>query len=269
VSGAGRTTRPHDHLEVTRDPEDGVAVLRIDREEALGALSRTLMETLRDQVELLRADEATRAVVLTGTGKGFIAGADIGEYHGVSQAAFDAYQRLGREVFSGVAALPQYTIAAVNGFALGGGFEIALCCDAIVASERARFGLPEIKLGLLPGGGGTQRLARALGTRFTKELVVTGRIVRVDELHRRGLLASVHPPDELLDAALELAREVAGQAPLCVRRAKRVIDDGIDLELDDALTLEQAALSELFATADAAEGIDAFVEKRAPRFRGA
>jgi enoyl-CoA hydratase len=262
------TRRIHDHLEERRTG-DGITVLRIDREEALGALSRSILETLRDYLTELERDERTRVLILTGTGKGFIAGADIGEYHGVSQADFDDYQRLGRLVFSGVEALPQYTIAAVNGFALGGGFEIALCCDAIVASERAKFGLPEVRLGLLPGGGGTQRLARTLGTRFTTRLVVTGELVPAAELDRRGLLEGVHAPDDVLPAALELARAAAGNAPLPVRAAKRLVAVGVELGIDDALTLEQQVLSELFASADAKEGIAAFVEKRPPQFRGA
>lgn len=262
------TRRIHDHLEERRT-DDGIVVLRIDREEALGALSRSIMEALRDYLAELEADGEARVLVLTGTGKGFIAGADIGEYHGVSQEAFDDYQRLGRHVFSSVEALPQYTIAAVNGFALGGGFEIALCCDAIVASERAKFGLPEVRLGLLPGGGGTQRLARALGTRFTTRLVVTGELVRAAELDRRGLLAGVHAPDEVLPAAMELAEVVAANAPLSVRAAKRLIARGMALPIDEALTLEQQVLSELFASADAKEGIAAFIDKRPPAFRGA
>ena len=253
---------------VERRHDDGVVVLRIDREDALGALSRSILTALSDYLVGISADDAVRVLVLTGTGKGFIAGADIGEYHGVSQEGFDDYQRLGRQVFSQVEGLPQYTVAAVNGFALGGGFEIALCCDAVLASERAKFGLPEVRLGLLPGGGGTQRLARALGTRFTTQLVVTGELVRADELYRRGLLASVHPAEDVLGAALALAHAVAANAPLPVRAAKKLIADGTELPLEDALTLEQDVLSQLFRSADAKEGIDAFVAKREPDFRG-
>lgn len=256
----------HANLEETRD--EAVVVLRIIREEALGALSRSILTALRDYLAELAADESIRVLVLTGTGRGFIAGADIGEYDGVSQRAFDDYQRLGRAVFCALEALPQITIAAVNGYALGGGFEVALCCDLVLASERARFGLPEVKLGLLPGGGGTQRLARALGARLTKEIVTTGRFVDADELARRGLLAGLCPPDELLPRTMDLARVIAGNPLLAVRTAKRVIDDGLPLPLDDALTVEQDALSRLFASADGKEGIAAFIAKREPVFRG-
>lgn len=260
-------TAIHVHLRETRY-DDGIVVLRIDRDEALGALSRSILTVMREYLEDLAADDDVRVFMLTGTGKGFIAGADIGEYHGVSQDEFDDYQRLGRHVFSSIETLPQYTIAAVNGFALGGGFEIALCCDALIASERAKFGLPEVRLGLLPGGGGTQRLSRALGPRFTKQLVMTGELIRAEELDRRGLLAGMYAPEDVLDQALTLARRIATNAPLAVRAAKALIADGIELPLEQALTLEQDVLSGLFRSSDAKEGIDAFVEKREPEFRG-
>jgi enoyl-CoA hydratase len=260
------TRRLHPHLVETRLP--GVAVLRIDREEALGALSRDILLRLRDYLDELAGDPESRVLVLTGTGRGFVAGADIGEYDGASQADFVDYQLLGRATFDTLAALPQFTIAAVNGYALGGGFELALCCDVVLASERAKFGLPEVKLGLLPGGGGTQRLARAAGARFAKELVVTGRFATAAELHGRGVISRVCPPDELMDAATELAATVAAQAPLAVRAATPLIDGGMAMSLPDALTREQAVLAELYASADGKEGVAAFIAKRPPEFRG-
>jgi enoyl-CoA hydratase len=259
--------RLHDHL-VEQRHANGVAVLRIDREEALGALSRSIMERLGDYFAALQGDDEIRVLVLTGTGRGFIAGADITEYHNVSQAAFDDYQRLGRSVFSALERLPQTTIAAVNGYALGGGFEVVLCCDLIVASEKAKFGLPEVKLGLLPGGGGTQRLARAAGARFTKELVLTGRFATAAELSERGLVSQVCEPDRLYEQAIELATTIAAQAPLATRAAKRLIDDGLTMELETGLTVEQQVLSHLFASADAKEGVNAFIDKRDPAFKG-
>jgi enoyl-CoA hydratase len=263
AAGAGS---PHEHLVEERDGP--VAVLRIDREKALGALSRSMVEALVSYLEALAGDDSVRVLVLTGTGRGFIAGADIGEYHEVSQASFDSYQRLGRRAFGALAALPQPTIAAVNGYAFGGGFEVALCCDLIVASTAARFGLPEVKLGLLPGGSGTQRLARAVGIRATKDLVLTGRPMRPDEAERRGLLSKVVAPEELMPQALELAHTLAERAPLAVRAGKRLIDDGVEAALPSAWTLEQQVLSGLYATADAREGIQAFIDKRDPVFTG-
>lgn len=256
------------HPGLVEDRRDSVAVLRIEREEALGALSRGMVEALESYLGGLARDGSARALVLTGTGKGFIAGADIGEYDGVTQAAFDGYQRLSRRTFDALEALPQPTIAAVNGYALGGGFEVALACDLIVASTAARFGLPEIKLGLLPGGGGTQRLPRAIGTRAAKELVLTGRFMRPDEAERRGLLVAVAEPDELMPAALDLAERLAAGAPLAIREGKRLIDDGVQAPLPTGLALEQRVLSNLYATDDAREGIRAFLEKREPRFGG-
>ena len=262
MSGA----RVHPHL--VEDRRDHIAVLRVEREEALGALSHSMVEALLDYARGIAADPGVRVLVLTGTGRGFIAGADIGEYHGVSQVEFDAYQRLSRRAFGSLTALPQPVIAAVNGYALGGGFEVALCCDLIVASTKARFGLPEVKLGLLPGGGGSQRLARAIGVRATKELLMTGRPMRPDEAERRGLLARVVEPEELMGAALELAEEIAARAPLAVREAKRLVDDGVEGALEAAWTLEQRVLGALFASEDAREGIQAFIDKRDPGFRG-
>jgi enoyl-CoA hydratase len=256
----------HEHL--VEERADGIAELRVDRPEALGALSRGMVTALHDYLADLHADESIRVLVVTGTGKGFVAGADVREYHGVSQGEFDSYQRLSRAVFSAVEALPQVTIAAVNGYALGGGFELALCCDLVLASERARFGLPEIKLGLLPGGGGTQRLARAAGVRFATEAVLTGRFCSAGELRDRGVVSEVHSPDELLPRTRELAATIAAQAPVAVRAAKRLVADGARMPLDVALTVEQQVLSRLYATADAREGVAAFLEKRQPVFVG-
>lgn len=255
-----------EHLAETR--ADGVAVLRIDREDKLGALSGRLVEALGAYLRDLRRDPTVRALVVTGTGKGFVAGADVNEYAGVSQERFEEYQRESRRVFDDLERLPQVTIAAVNGYAFGGGFELALCCDLVVASTAARFGLPEVKLGLLPGGGGTQRLARACGTRFTKHAVLTGRTIRPDEAYARGLLVAVTEPETLLDETMTLARRIAGLAPLAVREAKRLVDDGAQQALGSALTVEQGVLARLFATADGQEGIRAFLDKREPTWQG-
>jgi enoyl-CoA hydratase/carnithine racemase len=258
--------RLHPHLVETRS--GGVATLRVDRPQALGALSRDILGHLRDYLDRLRADPDIRALILTGTGRGFIAGADIGEYDGASQAAFVDYQRLGRATFDSLAALPQVTIAAVNGYALGGGFEVTLCCDLVIAAEGAKFGLPEVKLGLLPGGGGTQRLARAAGAAFAKELVLTGRFATAAELAGRGLIARVCPAQRLTAEAAELADAVAANAPLAVRAGKRLINDGLRMPLDLALDTEQDVLARLYAGPDGKEGVAAFIAKREPLFRG-
>ncbi|MDL4776519.1 MULTISPECIES: enoyl-CoA hydratase/isomerase family protein [Thermomonosporaceae] len=263
---SGAETRIHEHLAETRG--NGVAVLRVDREAALGALSRGMVEALGGYLTRLRSDEDVRVLVLTGTGRGFIAGADLNEYSGVGRTAFDDYQKLSRSVFDQLAALPQPTVAAVNGYALGGGFEVALCCDLIVASTAARFGLPEISLGLLPGGGGTVRLTRAVGARVAKELVLTGRRIKAPEARDLRLVTAVVEADELLPRALELAGTIARQAPLAAREAKRLVDDGLETGQAAALTREQQVLSWLYTTADAQEGVAAFLEKREAVFHG-
>lgn len=258
--------RPHPNL-VVSDTEQ-VRVIRIDREDKLGALSGSLVTALGEQAAEVRQRPDIRVVVLTGTGRSFIAGADIGEYSQAGPEVFAEYQRRSRAVFGAFEQLPQPTIAAINGFAFGGGFELALCCDFIVAADNSKFSLPEVRLGLIPGGGGTQRLARAAGARWTKEIVMTGRVVTAEEAHRKGIATQVSSRDGLMDAAMELARTLARNAPLAVREAKRVVDDGLAQELSAALTAEQAALSRLFESADGQEGIAAFLAKRDPDFRG-
>jgi enoyl-CoA hydratase len=253
---------------LTEERHGPVVVLRVGRERALGALSSTLVRALGDRVDQVRRDPSVRVLVLTGTGRGFIAGADINEYHGVSQEFFDEYQRLSFEVFSALARLPQPTIAAVNGYALGGGFEVALACDMILAADSARFGLPEVKLGLMPGGAGTQRLARAVNASFAKEVVMSGRLYSASEMMNRGVVAEIHTREKLEEAALLLADTIAANAPLAVRAAKRSIDAGLETPLDVAWMSDQQALSQLFQTHDAQEGVGAFLEKRAASFAG-
>lgn len=257
----------HDHIRVLRT---GATIqLQLDRPAAMNAFSRSILERLDQFFVDLTSDESCRVLIITGTGKAFVAGADIGEYDQVTPEQFDSYQRLGRSVFDGLEQLPQYTIAAVNGYALGGGFEFALCCDEIMAVEQAKFGLPEVKLGLLPGGGGSQRLSRALGERFTKRLLVTGELVPATELYRRGLIGSLSTTWEDLNAAAsQLATAVANAAPLPVRQAKALVNHGRQLDLPSALTYEQKILSDLYATQDAHEGIRAFIEKRSAIFIG-
>ncbi|MDQ1512250.1 MAG: enoyl-CoA hydratase [Microbacteriaceae bacterium] len=259
--------RLHEHL--VEDRTGPVRVVRIEREQVLGALSRELVVALGDYLEGLRDDTTARVLVLTGTGRGFIAGADIAEYHRADPAAFDDYQRLSRRVFTALGSIPQITIAAVNGYALGGGFEVALSCDLILAAEKAKFGLPEVKLGLLPGGGGTQRLARAVNPRFAKEAVLTGRMYPAAEMLARGVVNQVHPGEALLPAAIELAETIARHPRSAVTAIKQVIDEGAQMPLDVGWSLEQRALSGLFRSEDGVEGIAAFLEKREPRFSSA
>ena len=245
-----------------------VEVLRIDREEALGALNFEIMAALGAYVESLAKRPEVRVLVLTGTGRGFVAGADITGYHDVSQTVFDAFQRRSRRTFDAIAGLPQVTICAVNGYALGGGFELALCCDFILVSEKARLGLPEIKLGLLPGGGGTQRLPRLVGPMRAKEILLTGRMLSAAQAVEYGVALESLPPDELMPRSLEFADLLAEQAPIALAEGKRIVDDGLETSLAAGLTFEQRVLGALFATRDGKEGIAAFLEKRKPQFEG-
>ena len=257
------------HPNLVLDRHGPIEVLRIDREEALGALNFGLQEAIGTYVASLadRRDEV-RILILTGTGRGFVAGADIAGYHGCGQTVFDNFQRRSRLTFDAIAGLPQVVIGAVNGYALGGGLELALCCDFVFVNEKTKLGLPEIKLGLLPGGGGTQRLPRLVGPMRAKEILMTGRMIPADEAVRLGIALEACAPDALMPRAMEFAEGLAAMAPVALLEAKRVVDDGLDAALSAGLTMEQRVLGALFATEDGKEGISAFMEKRDPVFRG-
>lgn len=243
-----------------------VRVLRIDREDKLGAFSSPLIAAIGAEIVRVRQTPEVRVLVLTGTGRGFVSGADISEYSTATKEEFAEYQRRSRDVFDALERLPQVTVAAVNGFAFGGGFEIALCCDFIVASVSARFGLPEINLGLLPGGGGAQRLSREVGQRWTKDVVISGRPLKPAELLERGIVSRIFESADFYADALAFANSIAMKAPAAAWEAKRLIDGGRTQDLSTALTNDQVALAALFASPDAKEGIHAFVEKRTPVF---
>lgn len=244
------------------------AVLTFTREERLNALDS---QTFRDLVAVcdeLESDPEVGVVILTGRGRAFVAGADINEYIGISLTDYVNFQRLGRRAYERIERLSKPTIAAVNGYALGGGFELVLVCDLVVAAEGATLGLPECKLGLLPGGGGTQRLPRIVGPMKAKELLMTGDFITAEEAQRLGIVNRVVPADELMDAAQALADRLLERAPLAVRMAKQLVNDGLNASLDAALTLEMGMTATLYSSADAQEGIAAFKEKRTPVFRG-
>ncbi len=257
------------HPNLVLERHGAIEVLRVDREEALGALNFEIQAALGDYAaDVANRSYEVRVVILTGTGRGFVAGADIAGYHGAGQTVFDDFQRRSRRTFDAIAALPQITICAVNGYALGGGFELALCCDFIFVNEKTKLGLPEIKLGLLPGGGGTQRLPRLVGPMRAKEILLTGRMITAAEAVEYGAALEACAPDKLMDRAMEFAELLAGQAPVALLEGKRVIDDGLDAALSAGLTMEQRVLGALFATDDGKEGIAAFMEKRDPKFKG-
>jgi len=245
----------------------GVALVTLDRPRALNALSFDLLDALADALEALDADPACRAIVLTGAGdRAFAAGADIKELATQSSASLHAGGRFA--AWDRLARIRTPMIAAVRGFALGGGCELAMTCDMIVAGDDATFGQPEIKIGVMPGAGGTQRLTRAIGQARAMELILTGRPMRAHEAETAGLVTRVVPAEATLDAALELAAQVAGMPPLAVRAAKAAVRAAAEKPLSIGLAEERDVFFGLFDSDDQAEGMAAFTEKRAPVWTG-
>jgi enoyl-CoA hydratase len=246
-----------------------VALVTLNRPEVLNALCRALLEALRDTVRGLARDPDVRAVVVTGAGRAFAAGADISEMRAMTPLEGERFSGLGHEALSALEELPVPTIAAVNGFALGGGCELACACDWIYAARRARFGQPEVGLGLLPGFGGTSRLLRRVGVAWAKELVLSGEPIGTDIGERIGLVnRSFEDPEALLAAAFETGESIAKKGPAAIALAKRVLQQGQDADLRTAHALERAAFGLSFATRDREEGMDAFLEKRPAKFEG-
>lgn len=253
---------------VRSEGRGAVALLVVDRPKALNALDRATLEDLEAAVADVASDPGLRAVVVTGEGRAFVAGADIAAMQHFGPAEAGEFSRLGHRAFAALESLDRPTIAAVNGYALGGGCELALACDWIYASEKARFGQPEVKLGILPGFGGTGRLVRRVGIAWAKQIVLGGEPIGADEALRIGLVNRLHPPEELLDAALADAAAIAEKGALAIAVAKRVMQRGQDADAEVAHALEQEAFAAAFGTEDRAEGMAAFLEKRAPAFKG-
>jgi enoyl-CoA hydratase len=247
-----------------RGPDE---LLTMDRPKALNALDRATLEELLDTCERLRADTSLRAVVLTGEGRAFVAGADIAEMRALDAQQAEAFSRLGHAAMDAIESLEVPTIAAVNGFALGGGCELACACDWIYASEKARFGQPEVNLGLIPGFGGTDRLARRVGPGWAKELVLGGEPIDAQTALRIGLANRLFAPDDLLEASLEAAQKIASKGPLAIATAKRVMLQSRDADAATAHEFEQRAFGAISEGGECAEGMDAFLEKREASFK--
>jgi enoyl-CoA hydratase len=252
-------------MSVRVERDEAVAILTIDRPDALNALNVETLSALRDALRGLGDD--VRAVVLTGAGdRAFAAGADIKYMSGLDVAGAKEWGALGHETTRLLETIPQPTVAAINGFALGGGCELALACDIRYASSKAKLGQPEINLGVIPGWGGTQRLARAVGVGVAKELILTGRTVDADEALRLGLVNAVHDP--VLEKALDTARLLASKGPIALAAAKAAVNRALAGDAEQNLAAEADDFGELFASEDAKEGLAAFAEKREPRFQG-
>ena len=252
---------------ITLEIAEGVALIRLNRPQALNALNSRLLDELSRCVEMLDRDEAVGCLVLTGSEKAFAAGADIKE-----MAAKTYAEAFREDYFSEAAGRIERSrkpiIAAVSGYALGGGCELAMMCDVIFAAETARFGQPEINLGVMPGIGGTQRLTRLVGKAKAMDLILTGRMMDAAEAERSGLVARVVPAERLLDEAMEAARKIAGQSPLAVVMCKELVDTALETTLAQGVRTERRLFHSLFAFEDQKEGMAAFAEKRKPEFRG-
>lgn len=247
-------------------PEDGICILTISHPQSLNALSRPVLEEMYRFVTDI--PEGTAVLIIRGDGpKSFVAGADISQMAGFDVEQGLDFGRFGAEVFRRIEELPIPVIAAVNGYALGGGCELAMACDIRIASEKAKFGQPEVKLGIIPGFSGTYRLPKLVGQGYAKEMIYSGRTIDAAEALRIGLVNHVLPPEELMDYVLGLARDIRANAPIAVRKAKACINSCYDMDETTALAAENRAFSECFATEDQKTGMQAFLGKTAPVFR--
>jgi enoyl-CoA hydratase len=264
--------QPQDLGTLLYEVRDRVAVITLNRPDRMNTLGSTMKPDLaRAFFDLARNDDQVRSVLITGSGdRAFCAGADIKERAGdvVRGSEYFVRQKATHDLFRNIEEFEKPVIAAINGVALGGGLEIALCCDIRLAASTARFGLPEIKLGVIPAAGGTQRLPRLIGEARAKELILMADLIDADTALRMGMVSRVLPPEELFPTALEWAKRIAQHPPLAVRFAKRAINRGMQTDLDSGLEYERYAASMLVDSEDRVEGMRAFVEKRAPRFVG-
>ncbi len=249
--------------------ENGIATIAINRPKALNALNLATLTELKDVVEKIAVDKAIQVVIITGAGeKSFVAGADIVEMSTKNAVEGRVWGQVGQNIFTEIENLPQPVIAAVNGFALGGGCELACACDIRYASENAKFGQPEVGLGITPGFGGTQRLTRVVGRGHAKELIYTANIIDAQEALRIGLVNKVVPQAELMDAVMKVAKTITKKAPVAVQLAKAAINRGINCDVVTGISYEAEVFGLCFATADQKEGMKAFIEKRKPTFEG-
>ena len=249
------------------DKRDNVYILTINRPEALNALNEEVLTDLNEAIDIVIGDETARAVIITGEGRAFVAGADIG-----AQAVLDIeggrkWGQNGSALFRKIEKMDIPVIAAVNGFALGGGCELALACDLITASTKAKFGQPEVGLGIIPGFSGTQRVPRRIGIAKAKELIYTGRMIKAEEAEKIGLVNQVSEPETLISDALALAAEITKNAPLAVKYAKAAVSRGMEVDIDNGIAVENELFAMCFGSEDQKEGMHAFLEKRQADFK--
>jgi len=246
--------------------EDGIYTITIDKPESLNALDSQVIEQLSTEIESISGNDKIKVVILTGAGKSFVAGANISEMSSLDQEEGYKFGMAGASLFRKIETLPIPVIAAVNGFALGGGCELALSCDIRIASDRAKFGQPEVSLGITPGFSGTVRLPKIVGPGMAKELIFSGRVIDAAEALRIGLVNSTTAPEELMNSAMELAKIIASRAPGAVQRSKKAINDSADMDTGEAIENECRLFAKCFTTHEQREGMKAFIEKRKPNF---
>ena len=244
------------------EKQDSIAIVTIDRPEALNTLNGDVIAELEQVVTALENDRDVRCLILTGEGRSFVAGADIGEQYPLDLDGGRRWGRRGSALMRRIEKLEFPTIAAVNGFALGGGCELSMACDIRICADTAVFGQPETGLGITPGFGGTQRLARLVSPGMAKQLIYTAKNIKADEAYRIGLVNAVYPLDELLPAAEKLAETIAKNAPIAVRACKQAINEGLQVDMDKAIVIEEKLFGSCFQSADQIEGMSAFLEKR-------
>ncbi|MGN0530822.1 MAG: enoyl-CoA hydratase-related protein [Eubacterium sp.] len=246
---------------INYEAEGAVAVLTINRPKALNALNSAVLDEINEAIDAIDLD-AVRALIITGAGeKSFVAGADIGEMSTLTKEQGEAFGKKGNDVFRKIETLPIPVIAAVNGFALGGGCELSMACDIRICSENAVFGQPEVGLGITPGFGGTQRLARTVGVGMAKQLIYTARNIKSAEALRIGLVNAVYPLEELMPAAKKMAGMIASNAPIAVRNCKKAINDGLQTDIDNALVIEEKLFGDCFETEDQKYGMAFFLDR--------
>lgn len=251
---------------VRYEQEGFVGIVTIDRPKALNALNEEVLKDLEAVFDAIDIDK-TRAVIITGEGKSFVAGADIGAMSTMTAEEGEAFGKFGNDIFRKIETFPIPVIAAVNGFALGGGNELAMSCDIRICNDKAMFGQPEVGLGITPGFGGTQRLARIIGVGMAKELVYAGYNIKADKALEIGLVNAVYPVDELMEQAKKLASKIAKQAPIAVRNCKKAMNDGLQVDMDKAIVIEEKLFGDCFNSEDQKAGMKAFLEKGKAEFQ--
>ncbi|WP_419026084.1 enoyl-CoA hydratase-related protein [Emergencia sp.] len=246
---------------------EGIGYVTINRPKALNALNMDVLTDLYAAFTEIEADEAVKAVIVTGEGKAFVAGADIAQMSQLNALGGREMMIMGHKVMNLIESVEKPVIAAVNGFALGGGCELAMACDIRIASEKAKFAQPEVGLGIIPGFGGTQRLARLVGKGMAKYMIMTAEMISAAEAYRIGLVEKVAAPEELMDEAVKVAKTIASKAPIAIATAKSAINNGFDMDMKSASKFEIETFTAAFGSEDKTEGMAAFLEKRAPEFK--